>query len=71
MNFEELLGYPQFIRMPYIEADGVVVVLPRKKAIARPEDTLEVIIMLRTDEMASLETDSMWQTLGSAREAKT
>lgn len=48
MNFEELLGYPQFIRMPYIEADGVVVVLPRKKAIAGPEDKLEVIIMLRT-----------------------
>ena len=70
MNFGELLGCPQFIRMPYIEADGIVVVLPRRKAIAGPEDTLEVMVLLRTDDMASLEIDSMWQTLGSAREAK-
>lgn len=70
MSFGALIGYPQFIRMPFMEADGVAIVLPRKRAIAELEEQLEVMIMLRADDMASLETDSMWQTLGSARGAK-
>lgn len=70
MSFGALIGYPQFIRMPFMEADGVAIVLPRKRTIAEVEEQLEVMIMLRADDMASLETDSMWQTLGSARGAK-
>ncbi|OAL57192.1 hypothetical protein IQ07DRAFT_30092 [Pyrenochaeta sp. DS3sAY3a] len=57
-DFGTGLGKPEFIRMPYVEADGVGIVMPRKKG---KEEILEVTVMLRRDDMAFLEQDSIWE----------
>ncbi|KAL3486769.1 transferase [Aspergillus germanicus] len=63
-DFRGGLGAPAFVRFPYMEADGVAIIMPRKK---RDEDgeVLEVVVALRRDDMAALEEDEMWQTLVS------
>lgn len=66
VDFGDVLGRPKFVRLPYMEADGVAIILPRQRA-ASPE-MLEVMIMLRRDHMEGLDRDSMWQTLLSAGE---
>lgn len=61
VDFGGVLGTPKFVRLPHIAADGVVLILPRHRAVS-PE-VLEVMIMLRKDHMDALESDSMWQVL--------
>ncbi|KAF2019490.1 hypothetical protein BU24DRAFT_365004 [Aaosphaeria arxii CBS 175.79] len=51
-DFGATLGRPEFIRVPYVEADGVGIILPRKRT-AREE--LEVLIMLRSEDMECLD----------------
>ncbi|KAF9891446.1 hypothetical protein FE257_003912 [Aspergillus nanangensis] len=62
-NFGASMGRPRYVRFPYMEADGVAIIMPRQRA-ARNE-VLEIMIMLRRDHMALFENDSMWQTLCS------
>ncbi|GLA52212.1 hypothetical protein AnigIFM63604_008847 [Aspergillus niger] len=61
VDFGPLLGKPEFVRLPCMEVDGVAIVLPRRRNVC--DERLEVMVMLRCDDMESLERDSMWQTL--------
>ncbi|KAJ5371263.1 transferase family-domain-containing protein [Penicillium cataractarum] len=55
------LGRPSFVRLPYMEADGVVIVLPRRRG--EGETGVEVVVMLQRDHMDVLVEDEMWRTL--------
>lgn len=59
MEFSTKLGKPEFVRVPYTEADGVGLFLPRKRSEGRSE-VVEVMIMLRSDGMDVLEHDIPW-----------
>lgn len=61
VDFGDLLGKPKLVRLPYMEADGVAIILPRQRTVS-PE-MLEVMIMLRRDHIKLLERDPMWHTL--------
>lgn len=61
VDFGDLLGRPKFVRLPYMEADGVALILPRQRAVS--QEVLEVMIMLRRDHMDAMERDPLWQTL--------
>lgn len=61
MDFGEDIGKPKYVRLPCMEADGVAIILPRRRALAH--EVLEVIVMLRNEHMDALERDTMWQTL--------
>ncbi|KAB8205542.1 hypothetical protein BDV34DRAFT_213118 [Aspergillus parasiticus] len=61
MDFGPMLGRPKFVRFPCMEADGVVVILPSQRDLS--EEKLEIMVMLRRDDMESLENDSMWRNL--------
>ncbi|KAL2847211.1 transferase family-domain-containing protein [Aspergillus pseudoustus] len=56
---------PAFVRLPYMEADGVVIVLPRRPGgrAGEGEGKVEVMVMLRRDHMNALGEDEMWRTL--------
>ncbi|KAJ5338812.1 transferase family-domain-containing protein [Penicillium brevicompactum] len=56
MNFGVKLGKPEFLRMPYMEADGVGLILPRRRS---EKEVLEVMIMLRRDDMSVFE--DLWR----------
>ncbi|KAL1870735.1 hypothetical protein Daus18300_005055 [Diaporthe australafricana] len=65
MGWGSALGQPDFIRFPFSAADGVCIILPRK----RPEpasdcqNLIEVVIMLKAEHMEALKADSLWQSL--------
>ena len=63
LDFGALFGHPKFVRLPYMEADGVAIILPRQRGVS--QEVLEVMIMLRRDHMDALECDPMWQILAS------
>ncbi|KAK1148047.1 hypothetical protein N8T08_010682 [Aspergillus melleus] len=63
VHFGKVMGRPRFVRLPYMEADGVAIILPRQRSVS--QEVLEVMVMLRRDHMEALELDPMWQTLGS------
>ncbi|OOF98729.1 hypothetical protein ASPCADRAFT_42102 [Aspergillus carbonarius ITEM 5010] len=60
------IGRPRFVRVECGEADGVVVVLPRRRGVVQgvkeeeEEEGVEVVVMLRADDMEGLEADEMW-----------
>lgn len=56
-SFGSELGKPEFVRVPYSEADGVAMILPRKRGT---EETIEVMVMLRRDDMQILEKLDIW-----------
>ncbi|GAB1194172.1 hypothetical protein APSETT444_003413 [Aspergillus pseudonomiae] len=64
MDFGAMLGKPKLVRFPYMEADGVAIILPRQRNLS--EEMLEIMVMLRRDDMGALEHDSVWQTLVSS-----
>ncbi|OJJ40141.1 hypothetical protein ASPWEDRAFT_178031 [Aspergillus wentii DTO 134E9] len=59
MDFGGSLGRPTCIRVPYTEADGVGLILPAKNS----DDTVEVMVMLRRDDMNLLEKDRLWKSV--------
>ena len=65
MEFGAGLGKPETIRLPHIGADGVAIILPRKRAgacnVANGPGVIEVIIMLRNDDMETLARDDQWK----------
>ena len=66
LDFGQALGKPDFVRVPYMEADGVSFILPRKRAadgVSVSDEVLDVVVMLRRDDMQVLEQDSLWKTL--------
>jgi hypothetical protein len=52
MDFGAKLGKPEFLRLPFMGADGVGIVLPRRRS---ENEVLEVMIMLRSEDMEVLE----------------
>lgn len=66
LDFGEGLGKPQHVRPPYVEADGVGFVLPRKRlgeGAEEEEEAVEVLVILRKDDMACLMRDEEWVAL--------
>jgi trichothecene 3-O-acetyltransferase len=59
VNFGPELGLPDFVRVPYAEVDGLNIVLPRRRT-SIPE-IIEVVVMLRKDDMEELERNAMWR----------
>lgn len=73
MDFGEALGKPEFIGLPYAEADSVCIVLPRRREAAAasvPESVLEVVLMLRRDDMVALEEDITWKSITGETRSK-
>ncbi|KAI0447308.1 transferase family-domain-containing protein [Xylaria telfairii] len=58
--FGSQLGRPDFIRVPGSVADGVGIILPRKRG-SGTNDVVEIMVMLRSDDMALLEQDTVWK----------
>ncbi|KAI8715223.1 hypothetical protein NCS52_01029600 [Fusarium sp. LHS14.1] len=56
LDFGTGLEKPEFVRAPHSEADGVGLVMPRKRS---EDEVLEVIIMLRKDDMEVLERNGI------------
>jgi transferase family protein len=69
-DFGEYLGKPAFARPPYAEWDGLIIMLPRRRAQSKSNDDqkptaqhielIEVVVMLRQDDMEVLEKDELW-----------
>lgn len=59
VDFGPQLGLPDFVRVPYAEVDGLNIVLPRRRT-SIPE-MIEVVVMLRQDDMTELERNAMWK----------
>ncbi|KAJ8132512.1 hypothetical protein O1611_g1107 [Lasiodiplodia mahajangana] len=64
-SFGEGLGKPEFVRIPSSPADGVVIVLPRKRGEGATSEVVEVMVMLRTDDMTVLEKDAAWKNFSA------
>jgi hypothetical protein len=62
IDFGMGLGTPEFVRVPYSEADGVVIILPKRPVVSAQGsvDVLDVVVMLRKDDMDVLEQDGLW-----------
>ncbi len=60
IDFGPHFGLPDFVRVPYVEVDGLIIVLPRRRT-STPE-TIEVVVMLRQDDTAALEHNEMWRS---------
>lgn len=62
LEFGQDLGKPGFVRVPYLEADGVGIILPRRatEEAGRPDGVFDVMVMLRRDDMEILEKDNLW-----------
>ncbi|WAO92623.1 Hypothetical protein NCS54_01013800 [Fusarium falciforme] len=56
LDFGAGLEKPEFVRAPHSEADGVGLVMPRKRS---EDEVLEVIVMLRKDDMEVLESNGI------------
>ncbi|KAE8347281.1 hypothetical protein BDV24DRAFT_173169 [Aspergillus arachidicola] len=61
MHFGPVLGRPKFVIFPCMVVDGVAIILPRQRDSS--EEEREIMVMLRRDDMGSLESDSMWRSL--------
>ena len=67
MDFGVGIGKAEFVRLPYMEADGVCLILPRKgdrvmDATGRSGKVVDVMVMLRRDDMETLENDDSWKS---------
>jgi hypothetical protein len=62
VDFGGGLRAPAFVRFPYMEADGVAIIMPRKD-MRSVDEVLEVVIALRRDDMDALAEDEMWATI--------
>jgi hypothetical protein len=56
MDFGTDLGKSEFIRPPYVEADGVCLIMPRKRSA---DELVDVVLMLRRDDLEALGEDCM------------
>lgn len=59
VDFGPQLGSPDFVRVPYAEVDGLNIVLPRRRA--SKAEIIEVVVMLRQDDIAGLQRNAMWK----------
>jgi len=59
VDFGPELSAPDFVRVPYLQVDGLNIVLPRRRNLV-PEN-IEVVVMLREDDIAELERNVVWR----------
>ena len=57
------VGRPRFMGIPYVPADGLVVILPRRRGGV--EEQIEVTVMLREDDMEGLRESELWRSWGT------
>lgn len=64
-DFGDGLGKPHFVRIPYAQADGNIVVLPRNRSTTKAVSSrgLEVVVMLQRTDLEALKEDSLWEEL--------
>lgn len=58
-DFGEGLGKPEFVRIPYSQGDGVVVILPRRRGMV--DEKLDVIVLSLKEDMEVIRADSIWE----------
>lgn len=68
MGWGSELGQPEFVRFPSSAADGVCIILPRRRVeSASPyRNLIEIMIMLKTEHMEALKADKLWQSFVGA-----
>lgn len=68
MGWGSDLGQPEFVRFPYSAADGVCIVLPRRRveSACHYPNYIEVVVMLKAEHMEALKADDLWQCLVGA-----
>lgn len=68
MEWGSELGQPEFVRFPSTAADGVCIVLPRRRGHSgcHSQNFIEVVVMLKEEHMEALKEDSLWQSLAGA-----
>jgi hypothetical protein len=59
VDFGPELGTPDFVRVPHLQIDGLNIVLPRRRNSV--SESIEVVVILRDDDMAELEHNAMWR----------
>lgn len=59
-DFGRGLGKPSFVRVPYMEADGLVIILPRRRG--GPQERIEALVGLNVDDLQALESDAAWNS---------
>ncbi|PSN64742.1 C-8 acyltransferase [Corynespora cassiicola Philippines] len=64
-DFGDGLGKPRFVRIPYAQADGNVIILPRNRSVTETVSShgLEVVVMLQRTDLKMLKEDSLWEEL--------
>jgi hypothetical protein len=61
LDFGEILGYPAFMRSALMKLDGVVTFLPRRR-VRDCNESLDVSVLLREDDMISLSDNKAWRS---------
>ena len=64
MRFGDILGHPEFVRLPYTALDSAAIILPRKRSGVnqkKQEQVIEVIVMLREYDLRTLQEDELWR----------
>ncbi|KAH8747214.1 transferase [Diaporthe sp. PMI_573] len=64
LDFGAGLGAPKFVRVPYMEADGLVIILPRTRESSG--ERIEVLLALNIYDFKALENDRAWKSWLSA-----
>ncbi|KAK3302615.1 transferase family-domain-containing protein [Chaetomium strumarium] len=66
-DFGQGIGKPRFMRVPQMEVDGFVIVLPRKRELAHAEigrkECIEVVVAMHPEDMAALNREVLWRDL--------
>jgi hypothetical protein len=64
-DFGGAVGTPEYLRLPDVgeDADGMLVVLPRKKQFSGLAEDIEIMVTLREDDMRELERDEIFADL--------
>ena len=60
-DFGAVVGKPEFVRVPEMETDGFVIVLPRKRtAEGHVENGIEVVVAMHPEDIVALKKDAVW-----------
>jgi trichothecene 3-O-acetyltransferase len=59
-------GTPIFVRPPFAEFDGLVIVLPRAPSGSDEQEDIEMVVLLVEDDIEALEKDSVWRRWGKS-----
>jgi len=58
-DFGDVVGKPKFVRVPFVEFDGLMIVLPRRRDTA---EKIDAVLFLAVDDQETLEKDAVWQS---------